>query len=186
MSKFVTRKWIEVNNLSTGQYSAYKKIKFKASMLRSGLCNYSDACIVVKEGIRSAGGTNVANRINKNLIFKNNSPFKSCISKINSTFIENPEDLDTIMAMYNLLEYSDSYSMTSRSLWNYYRDEINDDANVNDNNNRINNKKQLWSKPSNNNVLDAELAVPLKYLSNFLRSLDLLLINCETVKLNVT
>ena len=56
------------------------------------------------------------NRINKKLIFKNNAPFRSCLSKINNKFIDNAEDLDIVMPMYNLLEYSDNYSMTSRSL----------------------------------------------------------------------
>ena len=95
-------------------------------MLRSYLCDYSDACIVVKERI-SVTGTNDANRRNKKLTFKNNSPFRSCMKKINNTFVDSAEDIDIVMPMYNLLEYSDNYSMTSGSLWNYYRDEINDD-----------------------------------------------------------
>ena len=65
----------------------------------------------------------------KQLSLKNNVSFRSCISKINNTFIGNVEDLDFIMPIYNLFEYSDNCSMTSGSLWNYYRDEINDDAN---------------------------------------------------------
>ena len=69
---------------------------------------------------------------NKNLNFKNNPPFRPCISRINKTFIDNAEDFDIAMPMYNLLEYSDNYSMTLRSFWNYYRDEVNDDANGND------------------------------------------------------
>ena len=94
----------------------------------------------------------------------------------NQSFINNAEDLDLDIAisMYNLLEYSGSYSMTSESLWNYYRDEINDDANENNlDNNRINNNKTITSKsfeyktkligstPNNNNILDAEVVVPL-------------------------
>ena len=97
-------------------------------MLRSDLCDYSDAYIVVK-GIISVRGTNANNRINKKLTFKNNAPFRSCISKINNTFIDNAEDLDIVMPMYNLLEYSDNYSKTSGSLWSYFRDEINDSVN---------------------------------------------------------
>ena len=160
-------------------------------MLRSDLCDYSDAYIVVK-GIISVNGNTNANRINRNPTLKNNAPFRSCISKINDTFIDNAEDLEIVMLMYNLLEYSDNYSMTSASLWNYYRDEVNDDENENDNaNNRINNNKAIKSKsfeyktkiigsmPNNNNILDTEVLVSLKYLSNFWRSLDLPLINCE-------
>ena len=80
------------------------------------------------------------------LVFKNNAPFKSCISKVNNTFIDNSENLYIVIPMYNFLEYSDNYLMTSGSLWNYYRDEINDDANENDNNNRINNNKTTKKK----------------------------------------
>ena len=58
---------------------------------------------------------------NKKLTFKNNVPFKSCISKINNTFIGNTEDLDIVIPMYNLLEYSENYFRTSGSFWNYYR-----------------------------------------------------------------
>ena len=63
-------------------------------------------------------------------MFKNNAPFRSCISKIKSTLVDNAEDLDIVILMYNLLKYSQNYSMTSESLWNYYRDEID---NINDN-----------------------------------------------------
>ena len=106
------------------------------------------------------------------------------------TSVDNAEDLDIVMPMHNLLQYSDNYSMTSASLWNYYRDEINDDANENVNN-RINNKtilsksfeyktKLIGSMPNDNDTLDTEVVVPLKYFSNFWRSPDLPLINCKT------
>ena len=108
-------------------------------------------------------------------------------------FIDNAEDLDIIMLIYNLLEYSNNYSMILRKLWNYYRDEVNDsdDENNDANNFRINNNKTTTSKsfeyktkligstPDNGGRLDAKVVVPLKYLSNFLRSLDLPLIDCE-------
>ena len=116
VSKFVAKKWVEVNDLSSDQYSVYKNIKFKTSMLRSDLCDYSDAYIVVK-GIINVTGTNANNRRNKKLTFKNNAPFRSCISKINNTFIENVEDLNIVVPMYNFLEYGGNYSKTSRSLW---------------------------------------------------------------------
>ena len=92
-----------------------KNIRFKTSMLRSDLCDDSDAYIVVKGRI-SVRGTNDANKRNKKLTFENNALFRSCILKINNTFIDNAEDLDTIMPMYNLLEYSDNYFMTSKKL----------------------------------------------------------------------
>ena len=82
---------------------------------RSDLCYYSDAYIVV-ENIRSVTGPNASSRRNKKLIFKNNAQFRSSMTKINKTFIGNAEDLDIVMLMYNLLEYSDNHSMTSGSL----------------------------------------------------------------------
>ena len=135
-------------------------------MLKSDLWDYSDAYTVVK-GRLSIRVTNNANRTNKKLTFKNNAPFRSCVSKINSTFIDNAEDLDIVMPMYNLLEYSDNYTMTG-SLWNYYRDEVKDDKNENDNsNNTINNNKTITSQsfqykakiigstPNKKSILDA-------------------------------
>ena len=95
-------------------------------MRRSDLCDYSDAYIVVKGRITVTCNNNV-NRRKKKLTFKNNARFRSCISKINSIFIHKAKDLDTVMSMYNLLEYSDNYSTTSGSLWNYHRDKVNDD-----------------------------------------------------------
>ena len=123
VSKFVTTKWIEVNDLPSGQYSDNKNIRFKSSMLRSNLCDYRDGYIVVKGAIK-VEGTNDANNRNKKLTFKNNAPFRSCLSKINNTCIDNAEDLDIVIPMYNLLEYIDNYSKRFLSLWNYYRDEI--------------------------------------------------------------
>ena len=166
VSKFVTRKWVEVNDLSSGQYSASKSIRFKTSMLRSNLCDQSDAYIVVKGKI-SVRGTNNANIKNKKLTIKNNAPFRSYISKINNAFIDNAEDLDIVMPMYNLLEYSGNYSKASASFWNYYRDKINNYANKNNDaiNYRINNNKTTTSKsfeykvkiigrtPNDNNIL---------------------------------
>ena len=86
VSKFLTRKWTEVNDLSGGQYSANKNVRFKTPMLRSNLCAYSDTYIVEKGTITAEGNDN-ANRRNKNLNFKNNTPSRSCISKINDTFV---------------------------------------------------------------------------------------------------
>ena len=129
VSKFVTKKWIEVNDLSSSQYFVIKTIRCKASMLRSDFCDYSDAYIVVNGRIDLlADDANENDKAQKNVAFKNNAPFRSCISKINSTLIDNAEDLDIVMPIYNLLEYSQSYSMISGNLWNYYRDEINDVA----------------------------------------------------------
>ena len=120
-----------------------------------------------------------------------NAPFRSCISKFNNTSINNAQDPDITMPMYNLLECA-NYSITSESLWNYYKDKVNYDANENDGiNYRIINNKTATSKSfdsktksigrttDNRNRLNTWIVVSLKYLSNSWRSLDLPLINCE-------
>ena len=112
MSNFVKKSWIRVNDLSSDPYSANKNIWFKTSMLRSDLCDYSNAYIVIK-GTITVENTNDADQKNKKLIFRINAQFGSCISKINNTFIDNAEDLDVVMPIYNLLEHSNNYSMTS-------------------------------------------------------------------------
>ena len=95
-------------------------------MLRSDLCDYNDAYTAVKGTITvNADNDNDENNNIRSLAFKNNEPFISSISKINVVLVENSEDLDVIMPMYNLSEY---YSKTSGSLWNYYRDELTDEA----------------------------------------------------------
>ena len=104
LSKFVTKRWIEINDLSSGQYSSNKNTRFKTSMLRSNLFDYSDAYIVMKGRI-NVWGTYDANKRNKKLTFNNNASFRLCILKINNTFIGNAEDFDIVMWMYNLLEY---------------------------------------------------------------------------------
>ena len=91
-------------------------------MLRSDLSDYSDAYIVVNRRIIVTGAEN-ANRRNKKVTFENNALFRSCISKINNSFIDNAEDLDIVMPMRNLLEYSSNFFMTSGSLWNYRKDD---------------------------------------------------------------
>ena len=103
-------------------------------MLRSDLCDFSDAYIVVTGKIIVAYPNN--NAYDKKSAFKNNAPFTSYISKINNTLIDNAEDLDVVMPMYNLIEYSKNYRKTTGSLWNYYRDEPN--SGFNNNRGRIN------------------------------------------------
>ena len=92
VSKFVSGKWIEINDSSSGQYFANKNIRFKTSILISNLFGYSDAYIVV-EGRITAAGIEDTNEKNKNLTLKSNAPFSSCISKINKIFVDNSEDL---------------------------------------------------------------------------------------------
>ena len=97
-----------------------KKISIKTPMLRSDLCDFSDAYIVLKGNI--VNNKENAKR-NKSVAFKNNAPFINCISKTNETLIDNTEDLDVVMLTYNLLEYSKNYKKATRSLCNYYKDE---------------------------------------------------------------
>ena len=136
LSKFVTRKYVRVNSLSN-TYNENKSIRFKTPMLRSNLCDYSDAYTLVqgKITVTTPGANNGANNIrdkrNRPLILKNNAPFVSCITRINGELIEDADDLDIVISMYNLLEYSRNYRKTIGSLYNYYRDELSDDADDN-------------------------------------------------------
>ena len=106
VSRFITKKWIEVRNQPGGAYHTNKQIRFKTPMPRSDLCDYSDAYIVVKGIITVSAEEKDRDERNKQVILKNNAPFISYISKINGTLIENAEDLDTVMPTYSLLGYS--------------------------------------------------------------------------------
>ena len=121
LPRFVTKKWIEVYDQSEKNYNWNKEIRIKRSMLRSDLCGFSDAYIVVKGTITVTEPINA--KRNKARAFKNNSPFINCISTINGVKVDNAEDLDVVLLMYNLLEYSKNYRKTTGSFWNYYRDE---------------------------------------------------------------
>ena len=122
-SKFRTKNWVEINDESRGTYSTNSQTKFKTSMLRSSLCDYSDAYIAVKGTIivPNIGTVATQNNRNKEVIFKNCTPFTDWMSEINNTQIDNAKDIDVVMNIYNLIEYSENYSKASRSLWLYYR-----------------------------------------------------------------
>ena len=113
---------------SQNRYNSSKQIRFKTSMLRSDLYDFSDAYIVVK-GKGTVARTRSRSRKNRPLAFKNNSPFISCISRVNNTLKENAEDLDVVMPMYNLVEYRENYRKTTASLWDYYTEELTEDIN---------------------------------------------------------
>ena len=104
LSKFVTRQYVKVNSLSN-TYNENKSIRFKTPVLRSSLCDYSDAYILVNRTI-TVTGNHPRDRQNRPLILKNDAPFISCITRINGELIEDADDLDIVMSMYNLLEYS--------------------------------------------------------------------------------
>ena len=128
---FITKKWIEIHDQSGGTYNTNKQIRFKRSMLRSDLWDFSDAYIVVKRIVTASADERDRDEMNRKVILKTNAPFISCISKVNGALIENAEDLDIVMPMYNLVECDKIYSKTSCSLWNYYRDELTDETNDN-------------------------------------------------------
>ena len=129
LSKFVTRNYAKVNSLSN-TYNENKSIRFKTPMLRSDLCSYADAYILVN-GTITVAENQPRDKQNRPLIVKNNASFVSCITRINNELIEDSDDLDIVMPMYNLLEYIKNYRKTIGSLFNYYRNELNDDANLN-------------------------------------------------------
>ena len=119
----------------------------------------------------------------KRKIYNNCVPFAICISEINNTQIDNCKDTDIVMPMYNLIEYSDNYAKASGSLWQYYRDELNDNL---DDSESFKSKIKITGKtPNNDNEKDVKIIVPLKYLSNFGGTLEIPLINCE-VSLTLT
>ena len=118
-SKFRTKNWVGINDDASGTYSTNSQIKFKTSMLKSSLCGSSDAYILVKRTIRvpnTAGAGLPANNNGIKVAFKNCAPFTDCISEINNTQINNAKDIDVVMPMQNLIEYSNSYSKTSGRL----------------------------------------------------------------------
>ena len=188
-SKFRTKNWVEINYESRGAYNANSQIKFKTTMFKSSLCDYSDAYILV-EGTISVNNTAAAgaavNNINKKVIFKNCAPFTNCISEINNTQIDNAKDIDIVMPMYNLIEYSDNDAETTGSLWQYCKD-----MPARNNNNEIteftagnttdsfNFKAKMTGQTGNDGTKVVEIMVSLKYLINFWRTLEMPLINCE-------
>ena len=181
LSKFRTGNWVEINDESRGDY-ANSDIRFKTTMLRSNLCDYADSYILVKGTITITGaGANAdarnADERDKGVIFKNCAPFTKSITRINNKDIDNAHDIDIVMSMYNLIEYSDNCSKISGSLWHYYKDDPNDNL---ANSESFKSKVKITGKtPDDGKTKDVEIIVPLKYLSNFWRTLEIPLINCE-------
>ena len=146
-------------------------------MLKSSLCDYSDAYILVKRNItvnNTAAADVDANNTNKKVIFKNCAPFTNCISEINNTQVDNAKDLDIVMPVYNLIEYSDNHSKTSGRLWQYCKDipvVDNNNAIVNftDNNltDSFNFKVKMIGQTGVNGEKNVKIMAPLSYLSVF-------------------
>ena len=180
--KFRTKVWVEINDEARGGYITGSDIKFKTTMLKSSLCDYADTYILVKGTITITGAgddaaARRADKRNQAVIFKNCARFTKCINKINGTEIDNAQNIDIVMPMYNLIEYSDNYLKTSGSLQQYYKDEPND--NLADSKSFKSKVKITGSTPAGGNTKDIKITVPLKYLSNFWIILEMPLINCE-------
>ena len=121
-SKFTTKNWVEINDKSRGKCNDDKQIRFKTTMLKSSLCDHSDAYILVKGKITITGAgddaaAKQADERDKGVAFKNCAPFTSCKSDINNVDIDYFQDIDILMQMYDLIEYSDNYAKTSGRLW---------------------------------------------------------------------
>ena len=133
-SKFRTKNWVEISDESRGVYNVNSQIKFKTTMLKSNLYDYSDAYILVKGTItvNNTGAVAAPNNRNKKVIFKDCAPFTNCISEINNTQVDHAKDIDIVMLVHNLIEYSDNYSKTSGSLCQYYKDitAVNNNGNI--------------------------------------------------------
>ena len=157
-------------------------------MLRSVLCDYADAYIFVNGRVTITGAgddaaARQANERDKGVTFKNCAPFTKCINRIDNTEIDNAKYIDIVMPMYDLTEYSNNYLKTSGSLWQYYKDEPDD--NIADSE-LFKSKVKITGKTADDgNTKDVEIIVPLKYLSDFWRTLEMPLINCQ-VNLELT
>ena len=162
-------------------------IKYDTRVLKPNLCDYAEAYILVDGTIRAANNVNN----NTRLALKNCAPFFKCNLEINDEHVDTAENLDIVMPMYNLIEYSDNYQDSSARLYQYKRDEPQDDLADNlatDTSRSFKYKVNLLGNPNiAGNVArrNVKIVVPLKYLSNFFRSLQMPLINCK-IKLNLT
>ena len=192
---FATKKWYIINDENNTNYRVDKNtgannpdtIKYDTRVLKPNLCDYAEAYILVNGTIRGTGGNN-----NTRLGFKNCAPFTKCNLEINDEHVDTAENLDIVMPMYNLIEYSDNYQDSSATLYQYKRDEPPEDNALADlTANNWSSFKHKISLLGDRNVvggivrLNVKIVVPLKYLSNFFRSLEMPLINCK-IKLNLT
>ena len=169
------------------EHTVNKQIKFR-SMLWSS--DYSDAYILFKENIsvnNTAAAGAGANNTNKKIIFKNCAPFTDCIRKINNTQVDNAKDIDMVMPLYNLIEYSNNYSKTFESLQQYCKDipAVNNNGDIVDFNganatDSFNFKAKITGQTDDDGEINnVEIMVPLKYLNNFWRTTEMPLINFE-------
>ena len=192
---FATKKWYIINDETNTNYGVNKvtgennpdTIKYDTRVLKPNLCDYAEAYIMVDGTIRAA-----AANANTRLALKNCAPFTKCNLEINDEHADTAENLDIVMPMYNLMEYSDNYQDSSATLYQYKRDEPPEGDPIRnlavDNSSSFKYKVELLGDPVvANNIArrNVKVVVPLKYLSNFFRSLEMPLINCK-IKLNLT
>ena len=192
---FATKQWYIINDENNTNYGVDKSIgannpdtiKYDTRVLKPNLCDYAEAYILFDGTIRGTGGNN-----NTRLALKNCAPFTKCNLEINDEHVDTAENLDITMPMYNLIEYSDNYQDSSATLYQYKRDEPPENNTVADllvdNSSSFKYKVSLLGNPvAANNIarINVKVVVPLKYLSNFFRSLEMPLINCK-IKLNLT
>ena len=192
---FATKKWYVINDENNTNYGVNKDtgannpdtIKYDTRVLKPNLCDYAEAYILVDGTIRGTGGNN-----NTRLALKNCAPFTKCNLEINDEHVDTAENLDIVMPMYNLIEYSDNYQDSSATLYQYKRDELPEDNAIDDlTANNSSSFKYKISLLGDESVvggivrLNVKVVVLLKYLSNFFRSLEMPLINCK-IELNLT
>ena len=176
-SRFATKKWYIIDSESNGNYSKDEEINFLTRSIESSHCDYSDAYILVTGNI-TATPNNEATQV----IFKNCATFEKCRAEIKETFIDEADFINITMPMYNLVKYSDNYSDTLGSSLNFKKDEIINNANMTNDNNALSfkYKANLIGNTENNGTKNGvKIDVPLKYLSNFSRSLEMPLINSK-------
>ena len=175
--KFATKRWCIINDQNTaeGNGEVGTTIKFETKVIKPNLCDYSDAYILVIGNIQNKPANSL-------VAFKNCAPFRTYDVTINDEHVEKAEDLDIVMLMYNLLEYSDNYQDLTGSLYQFKRDEPPDDnANVGNATISLVYKSKLIKGTDDNNVNNVKLVVLLKYISNFFRPLEMPLVNCKLI-----
>ena len=192
---FATKKWYIINDENNTNYGVNKDtgadnpdtIKYDTRVLKPNLCDYAEAYISIDGTIRAA-----AANANTRLALKNCAPFTKCNLEINDEHVDTTENLDITMPMYNLIEYSVNYQDSSATLYQYKRDEPPENDVVADltadNSSSFKYKVSLLGNPvldGNITKRSGKVVLPLKYLSNFFRSLEMPLINCK-IKLNLT
>ena len=196
---FATKKWYIINDENNTNYGVDKDtgannpdtIKYDTRVLKPSLCDYEEAYILVDGTIKATNAVNATR-----LALKNCAPFTKCNLEINDEHVDTAENLDTVMPMYNLIEYSDIYQDSSATLYQYKRDESPEDDAVADLTAKnsdilkykiklLDNVTEVTGDAAGVRRLNIKFVVPLKYLSNFVRSLEMPLINCK-IKLNLT